>query len=97
MSGHVEAELSVLTHLAKSLISGECLEIEETFEYQQGGVKITAMPIYHKLVEYIFTIEERDDVMTLQLRSTQIPELFIALPSPLVVKIGSPIAVEELC
>tara|TARA_X000001036_G_scaffold400282_1_gene404534 strand:+ start:903 stop:1196 length:294 start_codon:yes stop_codon:yes gene_type:complete len=97
MSGHVESELKVLMQLAQSLISGECLEIEEAFEYQQGGIKITAMPIYHKLVEYIFTIEERGDVMTLQLRSTQIPELFIALPSPLVVQFGAPVTVEELC
>ena len=42
MSGHVEAELKVLTQLAQSLISGECLEIEEA-EYQQGGIKMPCL------------------------------------------------------
>jgi hypothetical protein len=97
MSGHVEAELKVLTQLAQSLISGDDLVIEETFEYERQGVRITVMPVYRKLVEYLFTIEERGDVMTLQLRSTQIPDLFIALPSPLVVQFGAPVTVEELC
>lgn len=97
MAGHVEAELNALTTLAETLISGEYLEVESTFEYEEDGVKVTVMPVIINLTEYLFTIEERGDEMTMQLRSTQIPELMISLPSPLMVKFGKPIALEELC
>ena len=91
MAGHVEAELNALTALAETLISGEYLE------YEEDGVKVTVMPVIINLTEYLFTIEERGGEMTMQLRSTQIPELMISLPSPLMVKFGKPIALEELC
>ena len=97
MSGHISSELQALKDLAEYLISGEYLEVEETFEYQEKGTKITAMPVYRNLVEYLFTIEETKDTMLLTLRSTQIPELFISLPSPLMVKFGAPQVLEEMC
>jgi len=95
--GHIESELRVLSDLAYHLISGEYLEAEETIEYEDRGTKVTAMPVYRNFVEYLFTIEESENDMKMAIRSTVIPELFIALPSPLVVKFGTPIALEELC
>jgi len=97
MAGHIEAELNALATLAETLISGEYLEVESTFEYEEDGVKVTVMPVVLDLTEYLFTIEERGEEMTIQLRSTQIPELMISLPSPLMVKFGKPVALEELC
>ena len=97
MAGHIEAELNALAALAETLISGEYLEVESTFEYEEGGVKVTVMPVMLNLTEYLFTIEERGDEMTMQLRSTQIPELLISLPAPLLVKFGKPVALEEMC
>ena len=74
--------------LQRPLISGEYLEVESTFEYEEDGVKVTVMPVVLDLTEYLFTIEERGEVMTIQLRSTQIPELMISLPSPVMVKLA---------
>jgi len=97
MAGHIEAELNALATLAETLISGEYLEVESTFEYEEDGVKVTVMPVVLDLTEYLFTIEESGEEMTIQLRSTQIPELMISLPSPLMVKFGKPVALGELC
>ena len=97
MSGHISSELQALKDLAEYLISGEYLEVEETFEYEEKGTKITAMPVYRDLVEYLFTIEESKGSMLLTRRSTQIPELFISLPAPLLVKFGAPQVLEEMC
>ena len=97
MAGHISSELKALAELADHLISGEYLEVEETFEYNEGGTKVTAMPVYRNLVEYLFTIEETGDSMMLALRSTRIPELFITLPAPLIVKFGAPQVLEEMC
>mgnify|MGYP001216769594 FL=1 len=97
MAGHIGAELNALATLAETLISGEYLEVESNFEYEEDGVKITVMPVMLNLREYLFTIEERGDEMSMQLRSTQIPELLISLPAPLLVKFGKPMVLEELC
>lgn len=97
MAGHIGAELDALRIIAETLISGDYLEVDDTFEFEEKGVKMTVMSVIHNLVEYLFTIEERGNDMTMQLRSTQIPELLISLPAPLVVKFGKPIALEELC
>lgn len=97
MAGHISSELKALAELAEHLISGEYLDIEETFEYNEGGTKVTAMPVYRNLVEYLFTIEETRDSMLLAVRSTKVPELFITLPAPLIVKFGAPQALEEMC
>ncbi len=96
-TSRIEAELRVLSDLAYHLISGEYLEAEETIEYEDDGSKVTVMPVFRNFVEYLFTIEESPGDMKMAIRSTLIPELFIALPSPLVVKFGAPIAMEELC
>jgi hypothetical protein len=97
MAGHISSELKALAELADHLISGDYLEVEETFEYNEGGTKVTAMPVYRNLVEYLFTIEETSDTMMLAVRSTRIPELFITLPAPLIVKFGAPQVLEEMC
>ena len=97
MAGHISSELKALAELADHLISGDYLEVEETFEYNEGGTKVTAMPVYRNLVEYLFTIEETSDTMMLAVRSTRIPELFITLPAPHIVKFGAPQVLEEMC
>ena len=97
VAGHIEAEFRVLSDLANTLISGKYIEIEDTLEYQDGDTKVTVMPVYQKSVEYLFTIEETTNSMKITLRSTRLPELFIALPSPLVVRFGGPEVLEELC
>ena len=94
----IESELRVLADLAYRLISGQYLKAEETIEYQDRGTKVTAMPVYINSVQYLFTIEESKKDMKMTIRSTLIPELFIALPSPLVVKFGAPVPMlGELC
>ena len=94
----IESELRVLADLAYRLISGEYLEAEDTIEYEENGTKVTVMPIYLNSLQYLFTIEESKNDMKMTLRSITVPELFIALPSPLVVKFGAPLPIlEELC
>jgi len=94
----IESELRVLADLAYRLISGEYLEAEDTIEYEDRGTKVTAMPLYRNSLQYLFTIEESEADMKMAIRSILIPELFIALPSPLVVKFGGPTPMlGELC
>ena len=97
IASDIAVELRVLSGLVAHVVSGEYLEVDDTFEYEEGGTKITAMPIQRDSVEYLFTIEETASSLTLAMRSTRMPELFIALPCPLVIKFGVAQVMGDLC
>ena len=92
MVGQILAELTALTELASKIIDGEAIEVHESLEEED----YTASIMYHKCKEYMFLVESKD-TLTLSLRSIEIPELFIALPGPVFVKLGEPFSLEELC
>lgn len=92
MAGHISAELSNMTALAHRIIAGEELDITESFSIEKSEILVLS----HACKEYVLTIEDGDN-LRLFLRSTDIPELIIGLPTPVYVSMGSPLVLEEYC
>lgn len=98
MMGHIQLELEALYKLSQELTSGENVELCSSFEIEINGSELTVISFVRNLSEYLLTIEGEGKDMSVILRSTDIPELFIALPAPAVLHIGSaPELVGDLC
>jgi len=93
MAGQICAELVDLVTLAERIIAGEEIEITESFEVEGVDVLI----IFSNLKEFILTIEGEQENMNIILRSSNIPDLTIGLPTPVYVNLGSPMVLEDLC
>jgi hypothetical protein len=93
MSGHICSELLDLVALAERVIAGEEVEISESFEYEDTDVLV----IQSSLKEFILTVDGSGKDMKITLRSVEIPELVIGLPTPVYVNLGKPIIVEDFC
>jgi len=93
MGGQICAELIELVSLAERIITGEEIEITESFEVE--GIDV--LVIFSNLKEFILTIEGSKESMNIVLRSSSIPELTIGLPTPVYVNLGSPMVLEDLC
>ena len=74
-------------------IAGEEVEISESFEYEDTDVLV----IQSSLKEFILTVDGSGKDMKITLRSVEIPELVIGLPTPVYVNLGKPIIVEDFC
>lgn len=92
MAGHISAELSSMTALAHRIVAGEELDIVDSFSIENSEILV----LCHACKEYVLTIEEGES-LRLFLRSTDIPELIIGLPTPVYVSVGSPLVLEEYC
>lgn len=98
MMGHIQLELEALYKLSQELTSGKEVELYSSFGIEVNGSDLTVISFVRNLSEYLLTIEGDGDDMSVTLRSTDIPELFIALPAPAVLHIGSmPELVGDLC
>lgn len=98
MMGHIQLELEALYKLSQELTSGKEVELHSSFDIEVSGAELTVISFVRNLSEYLLTIEGKGQDMTVTLRSTDIPELFIALPAPAVLHIGStPALVGDLC
>lgn len=98
MMGHIQLELEALYKLSQELTGGKEVELFSSFEMDINGSGLTVVSFVRNLSEYLLTIEGEGENMSVALRSTEIPELFIALPAPAVLHIGStPELVGDLC
>ena len=97
MVGHIESELKELYSLSSRIISSQEVEYDSSHDLKIDGKSVTAISIRSSLNEYLLTIEGSGEEMLMTLRSTAIPELYIQLPKPLYVSIGSAVSLEELC
>lgn len=90
---HLQTELSALSAVAERVISGENLVVDDYREFSEGNTTISVFMLPHELDTYLMTIEETDGEMLLTIRSLNIEELYIKLPSPLMVSIQEGVSV----
>tara|TARA_B100001287_G_scaffold227335_1_gene197248 strand:+ start:542 stop:823 length:282 start_codon:yes stop_codon:yes gene_type:complete len=93
MAGQICDELLDMVALAERIITGEELEVSESFDH--NGVDI--LVIFSNLKEFLLTVEGEGNDMNVVLRSVNIPELTLGLPKPVYVNMGSPLVVEDFC
>jgi len=93
MTSHLTQEMERLFALSKLLCEGHEIEISESQELE--GVSV--MFVNYSLHEYMVTFEGSGEDMIFCVRSMELPELYLRLPSPAYVRFGKSIQLEELC
>ena len=90
---HLQNELVALSALAQRVASGENMVVDDYREFSEGSTTVSVFMLPHELDTYLMTIEETDGEMLLTIRSLSIEELYIKLPSPLMVSIQEGVSV----
>lgn len=88
MMAHIQLELEALYKLAQELIVGGPVIFDYSFDMTLDDDDISVIQIHQNNSTYLLTIENSGSDMALALRSTEITDLLITLPSPMYVAVG---------
>tara|TARA_B110000495_G_C23038994_1_gene621881 strand:- start:3839 stop:4138 length:300 start_codon:yes stop_codon:yes gene_type:complete len=88
MIAHIQLELEALYTLAQELTVGGPVIFDCSFDMTIDDDDISIVQIHRNSGTYLLTIEGSGDNMALALRSTEITDLLITLPSPMYLTVG---------
>jgi hypothetical protein len=88
MIAHIQLELEALYKLAQELIVGGSVIFDCAFDMTIDDDDISVIQIHRNNGTYLLTIEGSGNNMALALRSTELTDLLITLPSPVYLTVG---------
>jgi hypothetical protein len=97
MIGHMQVELEALYKLAQELIVGDPVNIDYSFDLEINGQDVNVVQILRGCSTYLLTSESDEKGLNLVLRSTEIPDLLITLPSPICYSLGNALEIGDFC
>jgi hypothetical protein len=97
MLGHIQLELEALYKLSQELVNGDAVDVDYSFDMEVDNQEICVIQIQRGCSTYLLTSESSEKGRDLVLRSTEIPELLISLPSPVYFAVAEPAEIGDFC